>query len=354
MDFSKAFDKVSHDRLVYKLNRAGIDPLTINWIKSFLSDRTQKVVVDGEGSESVPVTSGVPQGSVLGPILFLIFIDDLPNYTQYSQVRLFADDTIVYLSISSIDDCNKLQQDLQNLERWEQDWLMQFHPAKCNVLRITKKNTRTSYPYMLHGEVLEEVTAAKYLGITISNDMSWDKHIDKTVSKANSKLCFLKRNLKVKNQKAKETAYKTIVRPTLEYCSTVWDPHSQQQARNLEQVQRRAARWVTGRFHNTSSVSNMISDLGWKDLAQRRAVSRLTMLFKITKGLVDIPIGFYVNFQRNGVHLQPIHARTNYYQFSFFPRTVSDWNSLSRDILQAQTLATFKNKIAALSLNVPY
>ena len=353
MDFSKAFDKVSHDRLVYKLDRAGIDPRTRDWIKSFLSDRSQKVVIDGEESQSVPVTSGVPQGSVLGPILFLMFIDDLPHYTKHSQVRLFADDTIVYLTISSIDDCHNLQDDLKSLEQWEQDWLMEFHPAKCNVLRITKKKTRISYPYTLHGQVLEEVSSAKYLGITISNDITWTKHIEKTTSKANSKLGFLKRNLKVKDQKLKEKAYKAIVRPTLEYCSTVWDPHSQQQSRSIEKVQRRAARWVTGRYHNTSSVTDMTNDLGWRDLAQRRADSRLTMLYKITRGLVDIPIGCYVSFQRNGVHLQPIIARTNYYQFSFFPRTVSDWNTLPRDILQAQSLATFKNEVAALSHNVP-
>ena len=122
MDFSKAFDKVSHDRLIYKLDRAGINKQTRNWIKSFLSGRSQKVVIDGEESKSVPVTSGVPQGSVLGPILFLIFIDDMPEYTKHSQIRLFADDTIVYLTVSATNDCEKLQDDLKRLEKWEEDW----------------------------------------------------------------------------------------------------------------------------------------------------------------------------------------------------------------------------------------
>lgn len=354
MDFSKAFDKVSHDRLIYKLDRAGIDPQTRNWIKSFLTGRSQKVVIDGEESQSIPVTSGVPQGSVLGPILFLLFIDDLPQYTKSSQVRLFADDTIVYLTITSIDDCNRLQDDLKQLEQWEQDWLMEFHPAKCNVLRITRKKSKTSFPYTLHGQVLEEVASAKYLGITISDDMTWNKHTDNMISKANKKLGFLKRNLKVKDTNLKETAYKAIVRPTLEYCSTVWDPHTQVQSRGIERVQRRAARWVTGRYHNTSSVTDMLNDLEWRDLAQRRVDSRLAMMFKITRGLVDIPIGVYVRVQRDGVHLQPIMARTNYYQFSYFPRTISDWNGLPRDTLQAQTLATFKNKVATLSHDLPY
>ena len=131
MDFSKAFDKVSHDRLIYKLDPAGINLQTRNWIKSFLSGRSQKVVVDGVTSESVPVTSGVPQGSVLRPILFLIFIHDMPQCTKHSQVRLFADDTIVYLTVTAVDNCEKLQEDLKRLEKWEEEWQMEFSPCKA-------------------------------------------------------------------------------------------------------------------------------------------------------------------------------------------------------------------------------
>ena len=256
--FSKAFDKVSHDRVIYKLDRAGINKQTRNWIKSFLSGRSQKVVIDGEESKSVPVTSGVPQGSVLGPIFFLIFIDDMPEYTKHSQICLFANDTIVYLTVSATNDCEKLQDDLKRLEKWEEDWQMEFHPAKCNVLRITRKKTRITFPYTLHGHVLEEVASAKYLGITMTNDMTWNEHIGKTASKANKKLGFLRRNIKTRDQSLKEKAYKTIVRPTMEYCSTVWDPYYEMHSDTLEKVQRRAARWVTGRYHNMSSLSAMI------------------------------------------------------------------------------------------------
>jgi hypothetical protein len=229
---------------------------------------------------------------------------------------------------------------------------MEFHPAKCNVLRITKKKTKIIHRYTLHSHILEEVSSAKYLGVTISDDMSWNHHIDSTIAKANSKLGFLKRNLKIKDRKLKEKAYIAIVRPSTEYCSTVWDPHTQQQSRSLEMVQRRAARWVTGRYHNTSSVTDMLSDLGWRDLAQRRVDSRVMMMYKITRGLVDIPIGHYIRLQRNGIHIQPIIARTNYYQYSFFPRTVSDWNAIPRDTLQAKTLATVKTKVATLTLDL--
>ncbi len=354
MDFSKAFDKVSHDRLLYKLDRAGIDPQTSAWVKSFLSMRTQKVVIDGEESDAVPVTSGVPQGSVLGPILFLVYIDDMPKYTKHSQVRLFADDTIVYLTITNKDDCQNLQEDLKRLEVWEKEWLMEFHPAKCHVLRISRKKNTATFPYSLHGQVLTEVKSAKYLGVTILNDMTWNNHIDSTAAKANKKLGFLKRNIKVKDSTLKEKAYKAIVRPTVEYCATVWDPHYKTQAATVEKVQRRAARWVTGRFHNMSSVSDMLSDLGWRDLNQRRVDSRLCMAYKIVHGLVAIPIGQFIKVQRDGVHLQTIYAKPNYYLYSFFPRTVSDWNHLPGDTLSAKSLAIFKSRIATLQHEMPY
>ena len=140
MDFSKAFDKVSHSLLIHKLRHYGINGKTNTWINSFLNGRKQRVVVEGEISDCVPVASGVPQGSVLGPSLFLFYINDIPLGLT-STVRLFADDTIVYLAITSDADSGKLQQDLDKLARWERTWLIQFHPEKCNVLTITKKCT---------------------------------------------------------------------------------------------------------------------------------------------------------------------------------------------------------------------
>ena len=138
MDFSKAFDKVDHQRLLLKLLRLGINGRVVTWIQSFLSNRSQSVVLDGEHSDSCPVLSGAPQGSVLGPCLFLMYINDMPDSIK-SNIRLFADDTIMYLTISTQDDCHALQSDLTKLEAWEKEWLMAFNPDKCEVIRITKK-----------------------------------------------------------------------------------------------------------------------------------------------------------------------------------------------------------------------
>ena len=171
MDFGKTFNKVLHDRLIYKLDQAVIDTLTRNLIKSFLSGRSQKVVVDGVTLESVPVTSGVPQGLVLGPILFLVFINDMPMYTKHSQVRLFADDTIMYLTVMAVINCEKLKKirrDWKNGRRSDR-WNFTLQSV---VLRITQQKSKVIFQYTLHDHILKEVTPAKYFGITITNDMS--------------------------------------------------------------------------------------------------------------------------------------------------------------------------------------
>ena len=255
MDFSKAFDKVSHSLLQHKLDHYGISGKTGEWIKTFLSDRIQSVVIEGESTDKIPVESGVPQGSVQGPSLFLFYINDMPEGIT-SKVRLFADDTIAYLTISSDQDARTLQSDLDKLEKWETSWLMAFHPEKCNVLTITKKRNPIKFNYTLHGHSLEHVTSAKYLGCTITSDLKWGPHINNICNKANSTIGFLKRNLNIANKSVKERAYQSLMRPSLEYSSAVWDPHQQQDKQRLERIQRRAARYVTNRYHNTSSVSD--------------------------------------------------------------------------------------------------
>ena len=198
MDFSKAFDKVGHERLLEKITSYGITGRTHNWIHQFLSGRSQSVVVDGERSEPVAVVSGVLQGSVLGPCLFLLYINDLAQGLE-STVRLFADDTIAYLTVDSQSDAGRLQRDLDRLAHWEGLWQMEFHPDKCQVLRVSKKTKLNTahHNYTLHGHTLEVVNDAKYLGITVSSDLRWNHHVANITRKANSTLAVLKRNIRV-------------------------------------------------------------------------------------------------------------------------------------------------------------
>ena len=171
MDFAKVSDKVAHNQLLYKLSSYGVKVNTLGWIGSFLSGRFQKVVQEGKSSSSVPVLSGVPQGSVFGPVLFLIYINDLPEYVSNSTVRLFADDTLLYLTIHNSSDSDKLQEDLNNLERWESDWQMSFHPEECEVIHITTKKTPILHSCSLHDHILSSVPQIKYLGVNISQDL---------------------------------------------------------------------------------------------------------------------------------------------------------------------------------------
>ena len=162
MDFSKAFDKVGHARLIEKLKFYGITGKTNEWIKAFLMNRKQTVVLDGEKSYEAEVSSGVPQGSVLGPCLFLFYINDLPESLKFT-VQLFADDTIAYLTINCDEDAKELQKDLDKLVEWEAIWQMEFHPEKCQVLSITRNRNPIRHDYKSKGEVLKHVDSAKYL-----------------------------------------------------------------------------------------------------------------------------------------------------------------------------------------------
>ena len=191
--FSKAFDTVPHDKLLYKMNRYGVHENTLKWLSSFLKDRTMKVVVvEGEESKSVKVESGVPQGTVLGPLMFLCHINDLPDSVQ-SQVRLFADDCLLYRPIRSVKDHEILQNDLIELEKWASRWGMKFNAKKCYVMSI--RNT-SSHFYELDNTILQQVISNPYLGITLSEDLQWSTHIQNITKKANSTLGFLCRNLK--------------------------------------------------------------------------------------------------------------------------------------------------------------
>ena len=186
LDLSKAFDKVPNNRLLTKLHHYGIRGHTHDWISSFLVGRAQRVVLDGQSSSTTTVSSGVPQGTVLGPLLLLIFINDLPS----STTRLFADDCLMYRRIKTPEDQAILQRDFNKLQEWEDRWLMHFNPDKCDVLRVTNRKPPELADYIIHSQVLNTVDSAKYLGLTIHKSLSWDTHIDKITKKANSTLAF--------------------------------------------------------------------------------------------------------------------------------------------------------------------
>ncbi len=354
MDFSKAFDMVPHGCLLTKLNSYGIRNNILNWIESFLSNRSQQVVVDGEKSESAPVTSGVPQGSVLGPILFLVFINDMPQCID-SKCRLFADDTIVYRNITNADDASLLQRDLCALQIWEKKWGMSFNPSKCNTIHITRKKKPTITIYNLKDEPLEAVKVASYLGVQIADDLTWHNHIAKVCAKGNRSLGFIRRNIKTSSQTTKTLAYQSLVRPSLEYASNVWSPHQKQLMDQVEMVQRRAVRYVCGNYDRMASVTDMQTKLGWNTLKQRRKKAIATTGFKIVHNLVAIPSTQLIpinQFTRgHNSKFRQIPARTNYYKHSFFPTLVTLWNALPPDLVLLNRVDSFKDGLTKVHLS---
>ena len=351
LDFSKAFDKVPHKRLLSKLLAYGINGELLNWFESFLTNRVQRVVCDGEISDPKCVLSGVPQGTVLGPLLFLLYVNDIPDNIT-STVRLFADDCLVYRTTNSPADQQLLQEDLNRLENWQNKWQMNFNPSKCHILTISSKKEYKSPNFTLCNQTLKHVNSHPYLGVEIDSKLRWNNHINNISNKANSVLGLLKRNLSHCPLDVKTTAYKALVRPKLEYSSVVWDPHHQCDIDKLESVQRRAARFCLGDYSYTSSVSNMLTKLEWPPLKTRRRNMRLTMLYKIRNNLVSIEKNNHLipttNRPTRYSHDLKYHvpyAKKNVYKYSFFPHTLTDWNVLPTDTVHAPSLDSFKSKL---------
>ncbi len=182
-------------------------------------------MLEGEVSDKVDILSGVSQGFVLGPCMFLYYINDMLDEIT-SKVRLFADDTIMYLAIMNDSDTTTLQRDLDKHAEWETKWQMQFHPGKCQVLTMTRNHTIIQHDYILHRHVLEHVNEAKYLGVTLTSDLRWKRHIANVSTKANHTLSFLRCNLQINTPMMQTTAYNTLVCPIMEFAQAVWDPYT--------------------------------------------------------------------------------------------------------------------------------
>ncbi|PIK41515.1 putative RNA-directed DNA polymerase from mobile element jockey-like [Apostichopus japonicus] len=284
LDFEKAFDTVPHELLKSKLYTMGVSHQVLCWVDAFLSDREQSVVVNGSRSNPSKVTSGVPQGSVLGPILFLAYINDIGNAVS-SGVRLFADDCVCYRVIDDVSDGHQLQEDINILGQWAKDWGMSFQPVKCNIMTITRK----------------------------------------------------------RKPDAKLAAYKGLLLPVLEYASSVWDPHQAFLQHNLENIQRRAARFIASDYsREPGSVSSLLRDLNLVPLAERRRQSRIILFAKGIYGQAQIPIDCLrkpLRRSRNmhDMHFCQLYASTNCYKYSFFPNTIRDWNSLPSDLISSSS-----------------
>ena len=358
LDFSKAFDKVDHEILLAKLEHLGIRNSLLNWSRSFLIGRSQRVVVEGMASSPTRVRSGVPQGTVLGPLFFLIYINDISKGLSIgTTLKLFADDSLLYRTIRSLTDAHILQQDLHTLQLWAERNKMEFHPGKCQLLRITNKINKTHGSYQILGTPISEVDSAKYLGVVIDKTLSWKPHYNSIIKKCNSTLAFLRRNLHNSPKFVKEKCYTALVRPQLEYACAVWDPHHQTHIDDIEKVQKRAARFVTNNYKMESGNSEFnLNELEWPKLEERRIEIKLNLLQKARLKLVDIPTDHLKLRQtrtRQGgggpVYDKPF-STIDAHIYSFFPQTTSLWNNVPLKVRTSEDLSFFSKELKNVDL----
>lgn len=335
LDFSKAFDRVPHDKLIFKLRNIGLPEILIIWITSYLTNRYQFVEVNGEQSGCLPVDSGVPQGSVLGPLLFLLYINDITtDLDQNVQIRLFADDCVLFQEITSINDQIHLNSSLAKIYEWCNTWDMKVNTDKTVVLRFARRKAPLSYIYRLGSSPLLEEAKYKYLGVTLTNTLSWNLHIDNICSSALRKLYFLRHKLKNSPSSVKLLAYNSLIRPKLEYACIVWDPFTKHNITRLEKVQRKAVRFIYSKFSPYDSPSELMQVNGIECLQQRRKNLRLQFLSALWNRELAINPSPYLSLlsSRHTRHhhpnsLTPFFARTDLFKFAFFPRTITDWNN---------------------------
>ena len=354
LDFRKAFDLVSHKHLLLKLQNHGINGQVLKWVKAFLENRKQKVVIRGVESENLDVLSGVPQGSVLGPILFLIFINDLPKCTN-CPVCLFADDSKIYCRVPRENNNDpklegareNLQRDLQELENWANKWKMSFNVNKCKIMHLGYGNMK--HEYELNNTILSESTEEKDLGVLIDNDLKFSRHIKGIVAKANRMIGLIKISFENIDIDMFKNLYNTLIRPLIEYCVQAWSPYIQKDIILLENVQRRATKLV-GKLKN-KEYEDRLKDLNLIKLEDRRIRGDMILTYRLLNGeegidyrnfftLSEVPYNLRGHSMKLVRTFEHLNVRRNFFSI----RIIEKWNSLTEHEVSAPSTSAFKSR----------
>ena len=347
LDYSKAFDTVPHKRLISKLRAYGINEAVINWIQQFLTNRRQQVGIRGELSSWAEVLSGVPQGSVLGPILFVLYINDLPDIVK-STAKLFADDTKLYNQVTrdNSEGADQIQHDLETLEKWSDTWLLRFNASKCKCMHMGHENPARCYT--LNGETIQAVDEEKDLGVYLSSDCKPSLQCTKAAGKAMQSLRIIKRTFNYIDKDGFAVLYRAYIRPHLEYCVQAWCPYLQKDIKSLEKVQRRATKLVPSLRER--SYEERLKELNLYPLEVRRARGDVIETFKILNGFEDIDASelFTLSDAITRGHMKKIYKKRlmkglNLRKFFFSQRVVDNWNNLPEYVISAKTVNQFKN-----------
>ena len=354
LDLSKAFDTLDHDLLLTKLAGLGLSKSSVNWFNAYLTNRTQSVIINGIYSNAEPVLYGVPQGSVLGPLLFIMYINDLPTVTKYCKVHLYADDTLLFfesISVQAIEAA--LSQDLDHVVGWlNQNYLMLNHSKTKVMLMGThqKLSSVQSFTVSVNDKDLERVYKFKYLGVILDPCLTWNDHIEHIGNKISSRLGMLRRARKVIPKEACITLFNAMVLPLFDYCCVVWDGCGQGNKNYLDRLLKRAAGIIAGR---KSTDTDIQQTLKWPSLQCRREHQKCIQVYKCINGLAPVYLldDFHSSEQihnydiRNKDLIRLPLARTTKFQTSFKYNAAKSWNTLPRNLRHDQSLTSFKLKV---------
>ena len=350
-DFEKAFDTVPHKRLVHKLTSYGINGKLLEWIENYLTGRKQTVVVNGEQSDEAPVLSGIPQGTVLGPLLFVIYINDLLDNVR-SNGLLFADDTKIFRAITCKEDSISLQQDIDMMQDWTDNWLLKFHPGKCHVLTLGRfENIAIAYRYKIRNQEIEHVFCERDLGVHVDSEFSFDEHIAIKTRLANAILGQIRRSFCYLDGKTFTKLYASFVRHHLEYNQSAWAPARKKHINMIERVQERGTKLVDG-FKNLS-YEERLRKLNLTTLAFRRLRGDMIELYKHIHvyDRETISDTFRLRERVTRKHRFQVLERTpsdgarGPQSKSFYYRSIREWNDLPEDVVMASSVNEFKNRL---------
>ena len=327
-DFSKAFDSVPQKRPLTKIHAFGICGKVLKWIECFLNQPKQRVVIESEFSDWKPVTFGIPQGSVLGPVLFTIFINDMPDVIR-SFKKLFADDTKIFKAIESMNDIS-----INKLFEWSLKWQLPFDIGKCKVIHYSKDNPENEYSMI--ALPLSTDTSEKDLGVTFDTSLKFRQHIGNMIAKANSRVGLVKRAFSKLNPNSFKSLYKSLIRPTLEYCSAVWYPLYKGDEQEIEKVQRRATKLVP--HLSALSYPERLRELNLTTLHYRRKHTDMIQVYRIVHNIdkIDFDVFFTKNDNPTRGHkykLDKPRANTKIRANSFSHRVINNWNALPERII---------------------
>ena len=345
-----------HSKVCHKLASYGVSGKLLGWLTDFLTNRVQSVKVNNSVSDYAPVKSGVPQGSVLGPVLFLIYINDLVDlFGEGLNVKLFADDLKIYAVINDINDINMFQAGLDALHDWSCTWQLPISIQKCSVLHLGRKNV--GHSYFVNGVSLPNVQEVIDLGVAMDSNLRFIKHYRMIASKAHHRASLILRTFRSRDPKLLFKAFTVFVRPLLEYCSPVWAPVFKTDIDIIERVQRRFTKKLFGMRNLT--YGDRLNKLNVDTLELRRLKSDLTMIFKIIHHDIKLDFDYFfglrsVEYRVTRGHcfklLKPI-CNNNARQFSFACRRIDAWNSLSNNVVCSQSAQVFKRSINFIDFN---